>query len=150
MLGMLFAEDLQTGRRFELGAHRVSAQEIKAFARDWDPLPFHVDEQAAEASPFGGLVASGAHSLAICVRLMSDAVVSRSAVVAGRGIKEARFLRPVRPGMLLTGTATIADCRMLDDGRGMVVLRGELHDEDGELVTVLVGEMLVRRDGAEL
>ena len=147
-MAMLFAEDLHVGRRFELGSHRVSAHEIKAFARDWDPLPFHVDERAAENGPFGGLVASGAHSLAICVRLMSDTVVSRSAVVAGRGIKEARFLRPVRPGMRLTGTATIADRRMLDDGRAMVVLRGELSDENGELVTVLVGELLVRRDGA--
>lgn len=147
MAATLFAEDLDAGPRFELGAHRVSADEIKAFARAWDPLPFHVDEQAAEDGPFGGLVASGAHTLAICVRLMSDAVISRSAVVAGRGIREARFVRPVRPGTLLTGTASIVDRRMVDDERATVVLRGELCDAGGEPVMVLVGEALVRRNG---
>ena len=144
---LLYAEDLNVGRRFQLGSHAVTAEEIKAFARDWDPLPFHVDERAAERSPFGGLIASGAHAMAICVRLVSDAVVSRTAVIAGRGVSEARFLVPMRPGMELTGTTTITDRRMDDERKALVVISNELNDQDGERIMVLVGELFVRRSG---
>jgi acyl dehydratase len=144
-LELLYADDLHEGRRFEMGAYSVSGEEIKAFATDWDPLPFHVDERAAEQSVFGGLVASGAHVLAICIRLASDSVISRLAVIAGRGIREARFLRPVRPEMTLTGTMTIAEQRLDDADRGTILLRNELHDQDGELIMFMIGEILIRR-----
>jgi acyl dehydratase len=144
-MSMLFAEDFPVGRTFDLGSYSVTAAEIKAFAGDWDPLPFHVDERAAAESPFGGLVASGAHTLAICIRLASDAVISRAAVIAGRGIGEARFLRPIRPEMVLTGTMTIVDQRMDGRARGEIHLRNELRDQDGELVMSMLGEVLVRR-----
>ena len=142
---LLFAEDLPVGRRFESGTYEVSAEEIKAFAAKWDPMPFHLDERAAEESSFGGLVASGAHMLAICVRLASDAMMSRAAAIAGRGISDARFLRPVRPGMELTGTTTVVERRMIDSHRGVVVLRNELRDQNNERVLVMDGEALIER-----
>jgi acyl dehydratase len=144
-MSTLFAEDFPVGRTFDLGSYSVTAEEIKAFAGDWDPLPFHVDEKAAAESPFGGLVASGAHSLAICIRLASDAVISRSAAIAGRGMSEARFLRPVRPGMELSGTMTIVEQRMDGPTRGEIVLRNELRDQNGDPVLSMVGELIMRR-----
>lgn len=143
--GPLFAEDLPVGRSFDLGGYEVTAEEIKSFALEWDPLPFHVDERAAEEGPFGGLIASGAHTLAICIRLASDGVVSRLAVIAGRGISEASFLRPVRPGMVLAGTTIVVEQRMLDPDRGSIEIRNELRDQRDELVMAMVGEVLVRR-----
>ena len=142
---MLYAEDFPVGRTFDIGSYSVSAEEIKEFASDWDPLPFHVDERAAEASPFGGLIASGAHTLAICIRLASDAVISRTAVIAGRGMSEARFLQPVRPGMELTGMMTIVGQQMDGPTRGEIHLRNELRNQDGEPVMTMDGEILIRR-----
>ena len=144
-MAVLYAEDLPVGRTFDLGSYSVTGEKIKAFASDWDPLPFHTDEEAAAASPFGGLVASGAHTLAICVRLASDAVISRVAVIAGRGIDEARFLRPVRPGMTLEGTMTIIEQDLEGPARGRIVLRNELRDQEGEPVMSMDGEVLIRR-----
>ena len=142
---LLFAEDLPVGRRFDLGTYEVSAEDIVSFAREWDPLPFHVDEKAAQDGAFGGLIASGAHVVAICVRLACDGMMSRAAAIAGRGIREVRFRRPVRPGMRLTGTTTVVERKMVDEGRGSVVIRNEIVDQDGELVMVLEGETLIRR-----
>ena len=144
-MSILYAEDFPVGRIFELGSYSVSAEEIKSFAGEWDPMPFHTDERAAEESVFGGLVASGAHTLAICIRLASGAVISKSAAVAGRGISEARFLRPVRPGMTLSGTMTIIEQELDGRGTGEIQLRNELRDQDGELVMTMTGEMIVRR-----
>lgn len=146
-MDLIYADDLPEGREFEMGSYAVSGEEIKSFATDWDPLPFHVDERAAEQSVFGGLVASGAHVLAICIRLASDSVISRLAVIAGRGIQEARFLRPVRPDMTLTGTMTIVEQRIDDPAKGTILLRNELHDQDGELIMFMIGEILIKRRG---
>jgi acyl dehydratase len=144
-MSTLYAEDFPVGRTFDLGSFSVTAEEIKSFASEWDPLPFHTDEKAAAESPFGGLVASGAHTLAICIRLASDAVISRSAAVAGRGMSEARFLKPVRPGMTLSGTMTIIDQQLEGRTTGEVQLRNELVDQDGETVLTMVGELIIRR-----
>jgi acyl dehydratase len=144
-MSTLYAEDFPVGRTFDLGSYSVTAEEIKEFATAWDPLPFHTDERAAEESVFGGLVASGAHTLAICIRLASDAVISRAAVVAGRGMSEARFLQPVRPGMVLSGTMTIMEQQLDGPAKGEIQLRNELRDQDGEAVMTMLGELIVRR-----
>jgi acyl dehydratase len=142
---LLYAEDFPVGRTFEFDSYSVTAEEIKSFASDWDPMPFHTDERAAEESAFGGLVASGAHTLAICIRLASDAVVSKMAVIAGRGMSEARFHQPVRPGMRLTGTMTITDQQLDGRAKGEIELRNELYDQEGNLVMSMVGEIILRR-----
>jgi acyl dehydratase len=144
---LLYAEDLPVGRRFEVGSRTLSAEEIKAFAREWDPLPFHVDEEAAAAGPFGGLAASGAHILAVYVRMTSDALVSRLAILGGRGVSELKFLQPVRPDVALTGTSTISRNESTRPGSALIHIRGELVDEGGEPVMLMTGEMLVRSRG---
>jgi acyl dehydratase len=140
---VLYAEDLPVGRTFDLGSWEVTAEEIKAFASAWDPLPFHIDEDAAAASHFGGLVASGLHTMAISVRLSAERVVKQVALVAGREIRSVRLLHPVRPGTTLTGTVTVIEQRMRDDGRGVVAWKTELTDGDGELALTLVAEIIV-------
>ncbi|WP_205698287.1 MaoC/PaaZ C-terminal domain-containing protein [Conexibacter sp. SYSU D00693] len=144
-----FAEDLEVGRRFDLGERTLTADEVKAFARDWDPLPFHLDDRAAAEGPFGELVASGLHSLAVVTRLVADAVVLRTAVIAGLGADGLRMRAPVRPGVPLIGTATVAEQRLRDDGRGVIALRCELRDPGGTLLLEHLVRFLVRRRPGE-
>jgi acyl dehydratase len=142
---MLYAEDLVVGRTFALGAWTLSADDIKAFARTWDPLPMHVDEDAAAAGPFDGLIASGLHTIAIAIRLTVDALVSQIAVHAGREMRSLRLHKAVRPGTTLSGSVQITEQRLRDDGRGVIVWRVELRDGDGDAVLSVVTETLVFR-----
>src|SRR4051794_12307010 len=94
---------------FEFGPRTVGADEIVAFATQFDPQPFHVDEAAAAAGPFGGLVASGWHSAAIFMRMYVDAVLNDTASMGSPGVEELRWLVPVRPGDTLRGRATVLE-----------------------------------------
>lgn len=131
---MLYAEDLEVGRTFTLGTWTVSAEEIIAFATTWDPLPFHVDPAAAAASSFGEVIASGAHTFAIAIRLVADGMTAQLAVVAGRGLRELRWPKPVRPGARLTGTAVVVEQRLRPHGRAVITSRTEIVDQDGDVV----------------
>lgn len=142
---LLHAEDLQVGRRFDLGTRHVDAEAIVAFAAEWDPLPMHIDPGAAGASPFGGLIASGLHTIAIAVRMVSDAVVRHSAVVAGRGMRDVQLLRPVRPGSELRGTLTVIGLEFQDRETAITVWQIELRDATGEAVLRIVSEATIRR-----
>jgi acyl dehydratase len=142
-LSVLHAEDLTVGRSFATGSWDVTADDIVRFARDWDPVPIHVDEEAAARSPFGGLIASGLHTMAIAVRLGYDNFAADVAIYAGRAIHELRMLKPVRPGMTLTGSIQILEQRLRDDGRGVISWRNRLVDGDGDHVMEFVAEVLV-------
>lgn len=141
---MVFADDLRPGQAFALGSHFVTAEEIKAFAAAWDPLPFHVDEEAAAVSSFGGLVASGAHTVCIYQRLAATAVLHDWAVIAGRSLREVRMLAPVRPDMLLQGEMTVYSIEHRSPSRATVVMHGRLVESDSAVMTLIV-EALIRR-----
>jgi acyl dehydratase len=142
---LLYAEDMPVDRRFDLGTYTVSADEIKAFATLWDPLPMHVDEEAAAATPFGGLIASGVHTIAIANRLAAEAVISQTALLAGRGGREMRLLKPVRPDTRLTGSLQILENELRDNGRGYISWRIELADDAGDTVYSIIIDCIVHR-----
>ena len=96
--GLKLAEDLAVGDVVTLGTHEVTDVEILEFARSWDPQWFHLDVDAAAAGPYGGLIASGLHTMAIYQRLYVDS--TQWAAIAGRGLPEVRFLRPEFIGAL--------------------------------------------------
>ena len=106
---MLYAEDLPVGRVFQLGTWTLDIDDIKDFAGAWDPLPFHLDDEAAAASQFGGIIASGLHTQAIAIRLGGEAFTGQLAFIAARELRSMRMLKPVRPGDTLTGTIEIED-----------------------------------------
>lgn len=93
----LYFEDFPLGAVIEYGGADVSADEIVAFARDFDPQPFHTDEEAARAAT-GGLIASGWHTSALLLRMNCEAFMMRTAILEGAGVEEVRWERPVRPG----------------------------------------------------
>jgi acyl dehydratase len=105
----------------------------------------HLDEDAAAATPFGGLIASGVHTLAIANRLAADAVVSKASLLAGRGVREMRLLKPVRPDTTLTGSLQILENDLRDNGRGYIAWRIELADDAGDTVYSIVIDCIVHR-----
>jgi acyl dehydratase len=138
----LYAEDLRPGVVFDLGSAQVSREEILDFGRRFDPLPLHTDEDAAAASRFGGLIASGFHTMAVLQRLLVDAVFSRAAVIAGREITSLRMLAPVCPGDVLYGSMEIGEVRPREDGTAVVRSQGALTNDTGTVVLELQGETL--------
>ena len=143
----LYWEDLRPGQVHELGSRAVSEEEIVAFARQWDPQPFHVDPEAAKDSPFGGLIASGWHTGAMWMRLYVDSLLGGDAALGSPGIEELRWLAPVRPGDTLTGRLTVLEATPSErrPDRGTVRIRGEMVNQDGVTVLSMVSRGHFRR-----
>jgi acyl dehydratase len=143
----LLFDDIVVGTVMKsIEAYVVTAEEIKEMARRWDPQPFHLDEAAGEASHFGGLVGSGAHTIAVSIRLGAGEV-PRTAAIAGLGIDELRFLAPLRPGDRLTQTSEIVETRASQSrpDAGIIRARRSLRNQDGvEVMAYLVSWMVER------
>jgi acyl dehydratase len=145
----LYLEDLHEGQRFVSASRAVSAEDIKAFAAAFDPQPFHLDEAAAEDSFFGGLVASGWHTAALTMRLLAEGGLPLAGGAIGAG-GEIRWPRPTRPGDVLTVESTIEAIRPSRSrpDRGMLTMRCETRNQRGEVVQVLVSNVLAFRRNA--
>jgi Acyl dehydratase len=127
----------------------VTEAEIKAFAREYDPQPFHLDDEAAKATLFKGLAASGWHTMAMSMRLMVDGGVPIAGGIVGAG-GEITWPRPTRPGDVIHAASAVVEAtpsRSRPD-RGMVTLRSETVNQQGEVVQVLVGKLVVPRKPA--
>lgn len=138
----LYFEDLEVGSSIELGNYRVTKEEILEFARKYDPQPFHVDEKEAEESMFKGLVASGWHTSAICMRLYVDAILNRSASMGSPGVDKLRWKRPVRPGDTLHGQFSILEKNDFREGIGRIKGKAQLFNQNDKLVLMFIGEGL--------
>ena len=143
----VYFEDFVPGRVFELGTIEVSAGEIVGFATRYDPQPFHIDPEAAEQSPFGGLIASGWHTCALYMRLLYDGLLHDSSSQGSPGMDELRWLAPVRPGDRLTATSVVEEASpsSTKPNRGTVILRSEMVNQDGVVVLQMRGRGLYGR-----
>ena len=112
----LYLEDLSVGHRFISGSHGVEEAQIKAFAAQFDPQPFHLDEAAAKARMFLGLVASGWHTAAITMRLLVDGGLPIAGGIMGAG-GEIAWPRPMRPGDILRVESEVLEVRPRDRAR---------------------------------
>ena len=149
--GLYYFEDLSVGQRFESGTYPVEAQQIKAFARAWDPQPFHLDEEAAAQTVFGGLVASGWHTVAIAMRLLVTGELRLANGILGLGVEDLRWLKPVRPGDTLRLESEIVEVRpsMSRADHGVVKIRHTTTNQDDAPVLVLTSiQLVVRRPEA--
>ena len=138
---MIWWEDFKVGERSEMGRHTFGEEEIVAFARQFDPQPFHIDAQAAKATPFGGLIASGWHTCAVGMRLMVDQYIARTVSLGSPGIEDIRWLRPVRAGDTLTYSRIVTESRASTTraGVGLVKHRWEAVNQSGETVLTMEG-----------
>ena len=144
---MLYAEDLAIGQRFPFRNYLLEESEIIDFARRYDPLFIHMDPAAAAEGPFGGLIASGLQTLAIYQRLVVEAMWTHIAGVAGAGI-ESRFLRPVRPGMTLTGYAEIAALvHRPERNNAVVTVKSQITDGTRQVLAVSLDAVIHSRKG---
>jgi acyl dehydratase len=134
-------EDMQPDSVRELGTVTMEAEEIKEFARQFDPQPFHLDEEAGRKSLYGGLCASGWHTCAKAMRLTVDNFLNQSASMGSPGLESLRWLKPVYPGDTLTLRHTTTESRPLRKRRdvGLVRSRWEMFNQDGEKVMEMEG-----------
>jgi acyl dehydratase len=140
-------EDFTPGRVFERGTRTLNEEEIVDFARQWDPQRYHTDPKAAKLTPFGGLIASGWQSCAVLMRLMCDSYLNESSCVGSPGIDEIRFLHPVRPGDRLRLRSTVIESNpsRTKPGRGSVVFRWELLNQNDDVVLSMIGRQFYLR-----
>jgi acyl dehydratase len=144
--GRLYLDDLHVGQRFTSATHAVDAEQITAYARQFDPQPFHLDAEAAKATLFGGLAASGWHTMAMTMRLLVDAGLPLAGGIIGAGA-EIAWPQPTRPGDVLQVVSEIEEItpsRSRPD-RGMVRVRSETRNQRDEVVQVLTSKLIVPR-----
>ncbi|MEM9106609.1 MAG: MaoC family dehydratase [Pseudomonadota bacterium] len=129
-------EDFTPGRKLPFGPYSVRAEEIIEFAREFDPQPWHLDEEAGKASILGGLSASGWHICSMQMRMMFDAYIGDSTSQGAPGVDYCRWLRPVLAGDTLSGHTTVKTARLLASrpGMGLVEFEHEMVNQRGELV----------------
>jgi Acyl dehydratase len=147
MSGPLYFEDVTVGDTERFGRYEVTREEIIEYARQFDPQPFHLDEEAAKASPFGGLIASGWHTGAMLIRMLNDHSIPRAATTGALGFDDLKWVKPVRPGDILS-----VETRVLEKAEsrsrpeiGVVKVESRVSSQDGELKMSLVSIVLYRR-----
>lgn len=138
-----YADDLAVGQECPLGSYQLTEAEILAFGRQWDPQYFHTDLGAAGESAFGSLVASGIQTVAVFQRLCVTAEYVTWKMLAGKAVRDLRFLAPVRPGDVLTGRFVITQITPDDRGRATISLDGDLRNQRGGVVLRLTVDCVV-------
>jgi acyl dehydratase len=142
----LFFDELYVGQRFTSARYSIDEDQIKAFARQFDPQPFHLDAEAAKETLFQGLAASGWHTAAITMRLMVESGMPLAGGIIGAGA-EISWPRPTRPGDVLQVVSEILELRPSQSrpDRGMATVRSETRNQRGEIVQVLIAKLVVPR-----
>ena len=146
MDGKLYLEDLHVGQRFASAKHLMTAEAIKRFAGEFDPQPFHLDEDAAAGSLFAGLAASGWHTAAVTMRLLVEGGAPIAGGVIGAG-GEVAWPRATYPGdelQVVSEVLAVTPSRSKPD-RGIVVVRSETRNQRGEVVQVMTSKLVVPR-----
>ena len=142
-----YLEDFAVGQTFGSGRLRIDKERMFAFAAEFDPQPFHLDEAAARDSIFGGLAASGWHTAAVTMRLMIETELKPAGGFVGAGLDECRWPRPVRPGDELRVECEVIEVRPSKSRpeQGLIKLRTTTLNQDDEAVLVHVVNMVVLR-----
>jgi len=141
----LYLEDLNVGQKFASRLQKVDAEAIKAYAREFDPQPFHLDEETARKSLFGGLAASGWHTASLTMRLIVESVPLAGGVIGSGG--ELSWPRPTKPGdtlRVVTEVLEITPSRSRPD-RGMITMRSTTLNQNDEAVQVFTPKVVVQR-----
>ncbi len=146
-IGDRYFEDYVEGDVHSFGSIAVEAAEIVAFAKRFDPQLFHVDPEAAKATPFGGLIASGWHTAALMMRLYVEHYLTHVASLASPGLDELRWLKPVRPGDRLSVRVSILKAvpSKSKPDRGVVTSFIEVFNQAGEVVMTLKAVNMITR-----
>ena len=141
-MARLYFEDFKVGQIIPLGTRHVTAEEIVAFARQFDPQPFHLDEAAGTRSIYGGLIASGWHTCAMVMRMACDTYILDSSSSGSPGFDALRWLKPVRAGDTIRAEFEVVEIlpsRTKPD-RGLVVADWRVYNQHDELLMTMRGK----------
>lgn len=147
MSDLLHFEDVAVGDTFRFGRYEVTRDEIVAYARQFDPQVFHLDEEAAAATHFGGLISSGWHTGAMFIRMVNDHLIPRHATNGAIGFDDLKWLTPVRPGDVLSVENAIVE-KTESRSRpeiGIVKIANRVVNQRGEAVMTLTSLVIYRR-----
>ncbi len=144
---MKYFEDFPVGGTLDCGTWTFDKEAMVQFARQFDPQPFHVDEEKARHSVFGGLVASGWYTCSVCMRLIVDAIVNETASMGSPGVDSLRWLKPVRPGdrLVLRAKVIEAEASRSRPDRGRLTFTYELSGADGAAVMTMRAIAIIGR-----
>ena len=147
----MYFDDLPVGTRFETGSRTLDLDAITGFARQWDPQPFHIDAGAAADSPYGGIIASGFHTLLTAFTLTLEADVWNEASMGSPGMDTLRWHQPVRPGDTLRVVAEVvaAAPSASRPDRGRTTIRYDVLNRDDTLVMQYTATHILRRKGRD-
>ena len=142
-----YLEDFAVGQIFRSGRLQIDEERIKSFAAEFDPQPFHLDEEAARDTIFRGLAASGWHTAAVTMRLLVDSDFKPAGGIVGAGFDEFRWTRPVRPGDELLIESEVLEVRPSRSrtDQGFIRVRTTTLNQNDEAVQVIVGNLVVPR-----
>lgn len=137
----LYLEDLSVGQRFESRSHLLDEQQIKTFAREFDPQPFHLSEDGAAGSIFGSLAASGWHTAALTMRLLVESVPLADGLIGAE--LELAWPKPTRPGMRLQVFSEVVEIvpSRSKPNMAIVTMRNETRDQDGTVLQIFTVKM---------
>jgi acyl dehydratase len=143
----MFFDDLPVGYTFQTGARTLPLEDIVAFAKQWDPQPFHLDQAAAEASPYQGIIASGFHTILTAFVLTLQSEVWSDSSMGSPGMKDIRWILPVRPGDTLRVVAEVVGSRVSASrsDRGITEIRYDVHNQSGETVAQYQATHILRK-----
>ena len=144
---MRYFEDFEAGQEYRFGPHQVTRQEIVAFAAEFDPQPFHLDEAAASDTLLGGLAASGWHTCALFMKMVALGWLNDSASMGSPGIDSLKWKRPVRPGDVLSGRTIVLATRLSKSrpDRGFLSVRHEVVNARQEPVMLVEHSIMIER-----
>ena len=145
-MNLKFAEDYKVGDSFELGQFEVTREEVVEFAQKYDPFPFHVDDEAAKATVFGGIISSGWLTALVWLRLMHSQFLCYETVLGSPGHEEMVWPTPVRPGDRLSGTVEIKESRVSKSKPelGFVRYTAKLTNQENEAVFITTSTLMVK------
>jgi acyl dehydratase len=143
---ILYAEDYKAGAVFELRTYELKQEEIIEFSRKYDPYPFHVDEQAAQETVFGGIISSGWLTALVWLRMMHESFLCHETTMGSPGHEEMLWPKPVRPGDRLSGQVEIKESRVSvsKPDLGFVRYTSTLKNQNGEDVFITTSTMIVK------
>jgi acyl dehydratase len=139
----LYLEDLHVGQRWTSAPHKIDAEQIKRFAAEYDPQPFHLSDEGAAGTMFGSLAASGWHTMALTMRMLVESVPLADGLIGAS--TEVAWPRPTRPGMILQAFSEIVDIKPSRSKPDMAIVtqRSETRDQDGNVVLIFTARMPV-------
>ncbi|MFL5090925.1 MAG: MaoC family dehydratase [Xanthobacteraceae bacterium] len=142
-----YLEDFAAGQTYGSGRATVDAERIKAFAAEFDPQPFHLDEEAAAGTIFRGLAASGWHTAAMTMRLLVESELKPAGGIIGIGFDEFRWPRPVRPGDELRVESEVLEVRPSKSrpDQGLIKVRTTTLNQHNEPVQIMISNLVVPR-----